>query len=408
MLFRICCVCCLLLLAAPSGFAAQDLLLRGATVVDVQGASARTADVLVQDGLIAAVGAPGSLSSDEREVFDLSGLYLLPGFIDAHVHFSNFEAAKRALHSGVTTARSMGTSNYADVGLRELIASGAIEGPELFAAGYHVRPALAESFFIDVPELGDLIGGVSGALAFRRVAGANLSRKVDFIKVVATDRAGLPETDPRRQIMSEEEVYGIVHAAVAKSVPVAAHAHGDGGARAAVLAGVRSIEHGTYLSEETLRLMSQKGTFLVPTLAIVTDLIEPGGDYDSPVLKVRGRHMYPRLCKTVRQARELDVGIVASTDTGYGPNSVIRIQHDIEALRNCGLTPAEAILAATMRGAELLGIEARTGKIAPGMEADLIAVSDDPLADLVALQDVLVVISDGRIALDRVRMRPSR
>ncbi len=395
--------CCLSLCISLCCFAflpAQEpLTLEGAWILDGRGDSPVQGSLRIEEGRIAQLGE--QVDAAGRSI-DLTGLYLLPGFIDAHVHVSTAEAARTALHSGVTTARSMGTSNYADVGLRELIRAGAVEGPEILAAGYHLRPRLAEPFFFQNPGLASLISGLSGPEDYRRAAAANLDRDVDFLKVVATDRAGLPETDPRRPIMTVDEIREVVELAAAREVPVAAHAHGDGGAAAAVEAGVRSIEHGTYLSRVTLELMRQRGTFLVPTLAVVKDLIHPGGDYDSEVLQVRGRHMYPRLCEAVRQAHALGVPVVASTDTGYGPRSILRLPHDLQELVACGLSPAEAIRAATSRAAELLGIGGRTGTIAAGMEADLIAVDRNPLEDIGHLQDVLLVISDGKVVVDRL------
>ena len=202
--------------------------------------------------------------------------------------------------------------------------------------------------------------------------------------------------------MTLEEVEAIVDEATRRGVPVASHAHGDEGGRAAVLGGVRSIEHGTYLSEETLRLMAERGTYLVPTVAIVADLKEPGGDYDDPVLQVRGRHMLPRVMETVRTAKRLGVPIVAATDTGFRPNSVLTLQHEIEALTSCGLTPMEAIQAATSVAAEMLAIDDRTGSIRNGLEADLIVVDQNPLDNVLSLQDVLLIVNDGKVVLDRL------
>ncbi|MCI0434217.1 MAG: amidohydrolase family protein, partial [Gemmatimonadetes bacterium] len=230
---------------------------------------------------------------------------------------------------------------------------------------------------------------------------AQLTHNLNFIKTNATERAGLPETDPRKQLYEEAELRAIVEEAAAKGLGVAAHAHGDAGARAAVVAGVRSIEHGTYLSPETLRLMAQRGTYLVPTIAIVTDLTAPGGDYDDAALQVRGRHMLPRLREMVRGARAAGVKIVAATDTGYGPESTTRLSHELEELVAAGMTPLDALQSATTRAAELFGIANRTGRIAPGFEADLIVLERNPLDDIVAVQDVLMVITNGRIAVRR-------
>ncbi|MGH9318702.1 MAG: amidohydrolase family protein, partial [Vicinamibacteria bacterium] len=395
----------LLALALSTNAAGQTndaLVLLHANVIDgLGGEPLLDRAVVVRDGkivdIVASTAAPGGAT-----VHDLKGKYLLPGLIDSHVHVGSPAQAKKALFSGITTVRSMGVSYYADVGLRELAKKKVIDAPEVLAAGYHVRPHPTEDLFLQEPSLSDLFSVVSGAESYRLVTAANLERGVDWIKITSTERAGLPDTDPRKQTMTREEIAAVVDEATKRGVPVASHAHGDEGGRAAVLAGVRSIEHGTYLSEETLRLMKERGTFLVPTLAVVADLMAPGGDYDDPILQVRGRHMMPRILEVVRTARKLGVPIVAATDTGFGASSTLTLQHEIEMLTRCGLSPMEAIQAATKVPAELLGIAERTGSIQKGLEADLIAVDRNPLEDVLSLQDVLLVVNNGKVVLDRV------
>ncbi len=403
-----------LCLPAGTGGATQEpagLLIVNAHIVQVgSGEILLDATLLAIDGSIAGVAAgtaEGELLAAqapvETVILDAGGRYLLPGLIDAHVHISDFDAARRALRSGVTTARSMGTSHFADVGLRELAAAGVVESPQIVAAGYHVRPHPAQAFFLDFPELaGMLQSQVRGADALRTMTQALLSRTVDFVKVNATERAGLPETDPRKPFYEQEELHVLVETAGSAGVPVAAHAHGDTGGQAAVLAGVRSIEHGTYLSEETLRLMAERGTYLVPTIAVVADLTIPGGDYDNAVLNIRGRHMLPRIRHTASMAHVLGVPIVAATDTGYGPNSVLRLAHELIELQDVGLSPLEALQAATVVAAELLQVDDTTGRIAAGLDADLILVESNPLSDVAVLQDILLVVTDGRVILNRL------
>src|SRR5215510_9124961 len=148
------------------------------------------------------------------------------------------------------------------------------------------RPAprrSVELLFINIPKLSDLMGKpVSGADNLRRIVRAQIERGVNVIKIMATERAGLPDTDPRQRVFSDEEIVAIVDEASKAGIYVAAHAHGDEGAYAAVKAGVRSIEHGTYLGDQTLALMKERGTYLDPIIAMVIDLIELGGDYDNP------------------------------------------------------------------------------------------------------------------------------
>lgn len=378
----------------------DPIALVNANVVDVRtGQIARGVTIVLRDGRIASVGQG---RAGEARVIEVRGRYVIPGLFDAHTHIGSLRAARAALESGVTTARSAGVSAYVDVGLRELARSGAIAGPDFLAAGYHVRPQLAEDAFLTDPALWPFMnGGVTTPDAIRQVVRANLARGVDWIKTTSTERAGLPETDPRKQLYTEAEVKVMVDEAASKQIPVMAHAHGEEGALAAVRAGVRSIEHGTYLSDEALKLMAEKGTFLVPTYATVVDLVEPGGDYDNAGLHLRGSHMLPRLRDTVKRAHEAGVKIVTGADTGYGPSSVTRIAHEVAAFVEIGMTPLQALQSATTVAAELFAMRDRAGAIEPGLEADLVVVERNPLEDVRTLQDPLLVISNGRIALDR-------
>lgn len=389
-------VCIWMLLAPLLG--AQPLVLQNANVID--GVSAQPdlgTSIVVAGGKIQAGAAPAG-----ARALDLKGRWVLPGYVDAHVHLADLAAARTALRSGVTTARSMGVSRFTDVALRDLHAAGAGDIPDVVAAGYHVRPRVAEEFLLDFPKLMDLAPRLSGTESVRRAVRAMIDRGATVIKILATERAGLPETDPRQRTLTDEEMAAAVDEAASRRIPVAAHAHGDEGAMAAVRAGVRSIEHGTYLSDRTLAEMKKRGTYLTPTIAVVTDLLDPGGDYTHPALAIRARGMLPRLRETVRRAHQMGIPIVAGTDTGYGPNSVLRIPDEIRELRAVGLSPMEAIQAATARSAELLGIAGRTGAVKVGLEADLIVVERNPLDDLTVLYDVLMVINDGKIAVDRI------
>jgi imidazolonepropionase-like amidohydrolase len=379
----------------------EPLALVDANVIDVRsGRVTPHATLVFRDGKIASVGT-GAEPAGVKAI-DLKGKYVLPGLIDCHTHLATFAAARSALESGVTTVRSSGVSNYADVGLRELVRKGAVAGPDVVATGYHVRPRLADEAFLSDPSLSNLMSGVEGVEAIRQAVRTNLAHGVDFIKVLATERAGTADTDPRKQTYTEAELRAAVEEAAAKGIPVQAHAHGDEGAQAAVRAGVRSIEHGTYLSDETLALMKEKGTFYVPTYATVIDLVEPGGDYDVAALRNRGRHMLPRLRSTVQRAHRLGVRIASGADTGYGPNSLTRISHEVAGFVEMGFAPLQALQSASTVAAELLRVERTTGALEPGLDADVIAVEGNPLENPAVLQDVLLVVSNGRVALDRL------
>jgi len=337
------------------------------------------------------------------KIIDLKGQYVMPGMIDCHVHLRDMAAAERALQSGVTTARSMGVDHFMDVGMRELGKRGRSDIPEIIAAGYHVRPTPSDAFFMNFPHLNDLMERkVRGEAAVTRMGAALISRGVDWIKTNATARAGLPQTDPREPYYNQAEMTALVKEGATKNIPVAAHAHGDEGGRAAVLGGVKSIEHGTYLSKETLRLMKEKGTWLVPTMAIVADLEAPGGDYDNPLLMMRGRHMAPRIKETAKNAYEMGVKIVAATDTNYGKNSTLRMGLELEELVGIGMTNLEAIQATTSSAAEMLDISDHTGRIEKGLDADLLILERNPLENVGAVHDPLMVINNGKIVINRI------
>lgn len=391
----------LLLLALQQGVIPQPhLALTRANVVDVTtGTIARNVTVVLRGGRIERIGSepapPGA------EVLDVAGKYLVPGLIDAHTHLDNLAAAKRALATGVTTVRSASVPAYQDVTLRELVRQGYVAGPEMLAAGVFVTPDLGETALAD-PRLGPLMTGVRTPEQLRQLVLINADRGVDWIKTRGTERAGRPETDPRQQTYSEAELRAVVEAAASRGIPVEAHAHGDEGAYAAVKAGVRSIEHGTYLSDSTLTLMKTMGAYLVPTFSTLYDLLEPGGDYDDPVTRARAMHMIPRARQTVQRAHALGVKLVTGADVSYGPGSITRVSHEVLRLTELGLTPLEALQAATLTAAAMLRIQDRTGRLSPGMEADLIAVEANPLENPVTLQDPLLVVSNGRIALNRL------
>jgi imidazolonepropionase-like amidohydrolase len=287
---------------------------------------------------------------------------------------------------------------FQDVALRELVRTGKIAGPDVVAAGIYVTPNLDETLLGD-PRLVPLSGGVESDEELRLLVRVNIDRGVDVIKTRGTERAGRPETDPRQQVYSEHQLRVIVEEAGRRDIPVMVHAHGDEGARAAVLAGARSIEHGTYLQQETLRLMKRNGTWLVPTYVTMDEMNEAKYDH---VLRLRGRHMVPQLEKVFRAAHRSGVKIATGADNYYEKDSINRISIEVEHFVRMGMSNFEALQAATVVSAELLMLQDRTGRIARGYEADMILVPANPLDDITALQDVLMVISNGRIALKRI------
>ncbi len=395
--------CCVSLTFAQS----ETLVLTNANILDgVTDQIRENATLIIRNGKIQTITSGAPSVPENATIINLNGRYVMPGLIDAHAHIRNLENARRALMSGVTTVRSMGVDHFMDVGMRELHQTGYFDIPEFLAAGYHVRHSPAEGFFMDHPEMADLYpGGVKTVEEVKRMTQVMVDHGVDCIKVNATARAGLASTDPREPYYNEAQMHAIVETAAAAGIPVAAHAHGDEGGRAAVLGGVRSIEHGTYLSDETLQLMKERGTYLVPTMAVVTDLTEPGGDYDVPPLMIRGQYMLPRMRGMVRRATEIGVKVVASTDTGYDLDGTLRVQAELLEFEGVGMKPLQIIQSATSLAAELLKVDDHTGKIAEGMDADILVVESNPLEYLVTLYDPLLIINNGKVMLNRLEWK---
>jgi imidazolonepropionase-like amidohydrolase len=253
----------------------------------------------------------------------------------------------------------------------------------------------------DHPQLKDLRPGADiGVAGAQRLVRANLDRHVDLIKVYAEGRAFFPQRDPRGRALSNEQLVAAVAEARHAGTPVAAHAYGDEGAAAAVRAGVSSIEHGVYLSDATLELMKQANVFFVPTI-----LLNPfparseGYASNADTRTARRRDRAAGVRDSARRARNMGLRVIAGTD-GKGS-----IGDEIVELLGIGMTPMEAIQAATSRCAEALGISQRTGSIRPGLEADLVVLDGNPLEDIKAVRRVVLVVNDGRIAANRLPPR---
>ena len=389
----------LILGASATPAADGDNALNKANVFDgVNEPNTGDATVLVSDGNSEGIETRNVSGPPGYEIIDVEGNVLMPGMIDVHTHIDTIDRAERALASGVTTVRSASVSAFQDVALRELVRSGELAGPEMIAAGIYVTPNLGRAQLAD-PRLAEFYDGVDTDEDLRRLVQINIERGVDVIKTRGTQRAGLPDTDPRQQVYTERQLRIVVEEAAKHDVPVLVHAHGDEGARAAVLAGARSIEHGTYMSTETLQLMVERGTWFVPTHVTIVDLNEERFNY---VLRLRGRHMVPQLEKVMREAYELGVKFATGADNYYEEESINRISMEIEAFARIGMSHFEALQAGTVNSAELLRIDDRTGRIAEGYEADMIVVPGNPLDDLMVLEDVLMVMSNGELAVKRI------
>jgi imidazolonepropionase-like amidohydrolase len=396
-----------ILVAAASAAVAQDLDLVNATLVDGTGADPQPGvTVSIRGGKVAVISARAPDAAEGIRRIDLKGRYLLPGLIDAHAHIESPAAAQRALQSGVTTARVLGDMHSQALGTRDLIRLGHVPGPELLVSPGHIRPKPGLAFFMAYPQFGDAMGGeLRGPDRIAEATRAFIAKGADVIKVGASERAGLPDTDPRKLELTEDEMRAAVNEAAKKGLFVAAHAHARDGIANAVRAGVRSIEHGTWVDEGTLAEMKRRGTYLVPTLAVMSPLAEPRGHSDDDItLQLRTPYMFTPLKAAVRRAHALGVQIAASTDGTYNDRDDtgrVRVAHEIALYRELvGMTPLESITAATQNGARVLGIESRTGTIRVGLEADLVVYEGDPLASSEMLFEPRLVVSDGRIAVE--------
>ncbi len=394
-----------LLLAGSSQFTC-------AHVLAPDGESWISARITIEAGRITAVeSAPASDESPE-----LKGLYLVPGLIDLHTHLllhaydetswdeqvlkeslelRTIRATKQALdtlQAGFTTVRELGTegAGFADVALRDAIRKGIVDGPTILAS---TRALVATGCYgpagfdprFAVPKGAQEADGADG---LRKAVREQLAAGADWIKVYADYRRASGE--PATATYSLEELKAAVDEAHSAGKPVAAHASTDEGIRRAVLAGVATIEHGTDASEETLKLMRERGTVLVPTLAAAEAIARYGGWKAGEPEPARLAHAKA----TVRKARELGVVVACGSDAGvfaHGKNA-----REIELLAACGMSPAEALHAATSVAARVLGRAQDLGRIEKACVADLVALAGDPLKDPAALEQVRGVWKSGR------------
>jgi imidazolonepropionase-like amidohydrolase len=391
-------------LADSDGVLPQPFLaLTNANVVDVRGGTIlRGVTVVVRNGKIESVGA--SAPPAGAEVVDLRGFYVTPGFFEGHYHGSSVQSARRALASGVTTMKSASVSGYSDVAQRDMVKTGYLAGPDILAAGIYVTPELGrtDNVLAD-PRLYKYANRtLHGEERLREVVRINADNGVDWIK---TRSAGLTSSmggpDPITQVFTDAELAAIVDEAAKFDIPVSCHAHGIEVIVAAIRAGCRSIEHGSYVDEKTLSMMKEAGTIWVPTYISVTGFELPHDDYNSNIARLRWPHLMENMARMIRVGYEMGVTMVTAVDTSYGPESVYRIPGEINAFIDFGMTPIDALRAATVTSATAYGLEGETGAIEAGLDADLLVFDRDPLEQPSVLHNPLMVMSNGRVAVNR-------
>jgi imidazolonepropionase-like amidohydrolase len=385
----------------------QTLILEHANVINPQSdAPLLNQTIVLRDGKIQSISSVPATLPGER--IDLRGAWVLPGLIDAHVHLDGIGAARRMLSLGITTARCMFTLGYADVGLRALHIRGDVDIPTILAAGYAVvaRPVRFKpdisAIFLDHPVLDDLRNleriGPDGA---RRMVQVIAGRQVDWIKVFANERAGVLETDPSTRNLNDGELRAAVEEATRLGLPAAAHAYSDEGVMAAVKAGVRTIEHGSLITEPTLKAMRDRGVCFVPTLYGFSISPGPNATPDERALEPRLKQLLESGRRAIAIARRLGVPVIAGADSDYVGDELSVIDEVIQ-LASTGLSNLEAIRSATSLSAECLRISAAKGALKPGWDADLVAYADNPVKDLAALRKPILVINGGKVFLRKL------
>lgn len=412
-----------LLFSLTVALSAQErvIVLKAARLFDGASNDVVTNAVVVVEGTrIRAVGGPVPAGA---EVIDLGDVTLLPGFIDAHTHLS-FESgenyyrdafeglrrhqgeqallastyARRTLDAGVTTVRDLASSEYIDVSLRNGIHNGYVPGPRMLVA---VHPIGATGGHADsdalppsrgVPEQGPVQGICSGADECRSAVRYQVKFGADVIKVMMSggvlslsDSVDLPQ-------LTREEIAAIVSEARQWGKKVAAHCHGDAAAKTAIAAGVDSIEHGTFLQPDTLALMREKGTYLVPTL-MAAESVKGRLDAMPQSIATKARAAIGARDATFRNALKAGVKIAFGTDSAVSRHGLNA--REFALMTSLGMSPADA-LRTTAHSAALLGLD-DVGTIAPGKMADIVAVPGNPLKDITVTERVSFVMREGSI-----------
>ncbi|MBE4718686.1 amidohydrolase family protein [Pseudarthrobacter sp. AB1] len=372
------------------------MIIEGGTIVDPKTGNAVQDGVLVLEG--GKVTAAGTRDETRRAVaalagrariVDASGRWVLPGLIDVHVHANALSDARAILQGGATSVRSGSSSFYQDVALAALPAWAAGASPRMSPAGLFISPDLGASLLADpdLAPLASLVGGVTAPTDLAYITRVNLKRGAQVIKTRANPRAGLAEQDPRELVYTYEQLSAVVKAA--GKAGVLCHAYSAEGIDGAVRAGVRSIEHGVFVSEETISLMARRGTYFTPTLDAITSM----AGSSNPILAARGTEFTPIIKAAVRAAHEAGVTVVAGTDS-FG-SDVTPIGTEARLLAEAGLSPLDALRAATVNAAALLGWSESAGRLVRGSFADAIIVDSDPLNSASALEEIRAVVAQG-------------
>jgi imidazolonepropionase-like amidohydrolase len=413
----------------PAGAeAAQQIIYCGVLFAVPGQEPMRNVTVIVKDGRIVGV-EQGFLRGDfreETEIIDLSKRHVLPGLIDCHTHItgqmsrkfrteapslSDADAAvrgvlyaSRTLDAGFTTIRNLGSDGDSAFALRDGIEQGFIRGPRILAAGAAITPTGGhgdgsnnfDRDFIIAPTYEE--GIADGVPECRKAVRAQVRRGADVIKLTATGGVLSDTAAGTEQQFFDDELQAIVDTAHSMGRKVAAHAHGVGGINAALRAGVDSIEHGSFLDDESISLFRQSGAYLVPTLlagVTVQEIAEGEDNFFPPAVRAKAIAVGSQLMKSIAKAHEAGVNIAFGTDSGVSPHG--GNGRELELMVEAGIPEADVLRIATVNAADLCGLSDEIGTIEVGKSADIIAVDANPLEDITTFREVSFVMARGEV-----------
>ena len=419
-------LCLLLFFAAahPALVRAQVKAIYFGKVIDGQGKIITNAVVLVKADRIVQVGTEKEVVVPANaESIDLKAYTAIPGLIDAHTHMSFYwdkapgsnpwgqlgtlgpavtvflaqENARKALETGVTTVRDLGSSDNMDLALRDLINRGAMTGPRMFVAGNGLHISSSPYKIGAIPDPGQC----DGVEAVQRVARQQLAAGADWIKMYGS--TGSDQDVTGFQTFSYEEMKAAADVAHYAGKRIAIHSYGPDGARDAVRAGTNTVEHAIDIDDATLATMARKGIIYVPTVEHNRYYIAHRQEYGYDSSTVARLNQYvDKNFATLKRAVKAKVKIAMGSDavfTGFGENT-----RELAWFVKAGMSPAQALQTATTTGAEMLGMEKQLGAIAPGYLADLVAVEGDPLKDInVVINHVKWVMKAGKVGVDKTK-----